>query len=199
MLRLFPSIVPFLLPFLGMAQQDTIFRSLSVSQVEDGVLINFTIRGGITCSGVEVERSADGVNFIVIHEIEGVCGAINADESYSVTDNNPIKNKTAIYRLDLGSLGIYSKIVYMRYIDYNPYGITVFPNPCANYCTIFFSNPTNEPHELGLFNRLGQEVLREVKTDDVWYLPAPGFTPGIYYYSIKKENEERFSGKLVIL
>ena len=199
MLRNFLVIQLFLLPFIASAQQDTIFRSLTTSQVDDGVLIKFTIRGGITCSGVKIERATDGINFMTIHEIPGICGAINTDESYSFTDTTPIKNQYANYRLDLGSLGLYSKIVTIRYIDYNIYGISVFPNPCTENCAIYFSNPNNDDHELLLFNRVGQEVLKEFVSGNIWQFPVKGITPGIYYYSIKRENEERFSGKLVIL
>jgi len=102
-------LIIFTLP--AFAQQDTIFRSLSATQVDEGVLINFTILGGITCSGVKIERSSDGILFYEIYEIPGVCGGLTSDQSYSYTDNFPLNTNVSYYRLDLGSLGLYSDII----------------------------------------------------------------------------------------
>jgi hypothetical protein len=200
MQRLYSVIILFLsLNSPAFAQQDTIFRSLTASQVDNGVLINFTIRGGITCTGVKIERSTDGVNFIVIHEIAGVCGAIATDESYSFTDKNPVKNKESFYRLDLGSLGLFSKIVSVRFIDYGLSGLAIFPNPCIDRCTIYFSNLTGDELEVLLFNRIGQLVVKEIVSESTWQFQANRLTPGMYYIRVTRKNESQYTSKLVIL
>jgi hypothetical protein len=183
---------------VSFAQQDTIFRSFSVTQAEKGVLISFTIKGGITCSGVKVERSTDKLKFDEIHEFAGVCGAINTDESYVFTDSNPVINQIAWYRLDLGSLGWYSALVDVKYIEYNSGGITIFPNPCNENCTVYFSNNTLVEHELVVFNALGKLILSDKINGESASFSTYGLPHGIYFLRLYKNEEERYSTKVLI-
>ena len=47
----------------------------SAVQVETKVQLNFTIKAGNTCNGIEIFRSPDSVNFSLIGDIQGVCGS----------------------------------------------------------------------------------------------------------------------------
>lgn len=185
-------------PTFARAQTDTIFRSFSASPVNDGVLINFTVFKGITCTGVQIERSTDNVNFIPIHEFAGVCGAINTEESYSFLDENPINNKFSYYRLDLGLIGLYSETLEVKFINYTENGVTVFPNPCLSYCTIYFSNPNKSEFQLLFFDRMGKLVRNEVTTSDRWDYDGNQFSSGIYFFQIINNGAVKHSGKLVV-
>lgn len=187
-----------IIPLQSSAQTDTIFRSFSAAQVEEGVLINFTIFKGITCTGVQIERSTDNVNFISIYEFAGVCGTINTEESYSFLDENPISNMFSYYRLDLGSIGLYSETLEVKFINYTVNGVTVFPNPCSNNCTIYFSNPNKSEFQLMFFDRMGKLVLDEITTADRWESGSKQISPGIYFFQIYNDGNEKHSGKLVV-
>jgi len=169
-----------------------------VVPVNDGVLVNFTIFKGITCTGVQIERSTDNVNFTEIHEFAGVCGAINTEESYTFLDENPISNKLSWYRLDLGSIGLYSKTLSVVFINYTDEGVIVFPNPCSSNCTIYFSNPNEREFQLLFFDRMGKLVMDQTTTSDRWEMGSKQFSPGIYYFQIINDGDEKHSGKLVV-
>ncbi len=181
-----------------LAQKDTIFRSFSVAAVNDGVLINFTIFKGITCTGVQIERSTDNINFTEIFEFAGVCGAINTEESYTFLDETPVNNQPSYYRLDLGSIGLYSETISVKFINYSDEGVTVFPNPCSNNCTIYFSNPNQSEFQLLFFDRMGKLVLEETTTSDRWESGSKQISAGIYFFQILYAGSEKHSGKIVV-
>lgn len=180
------------------AQQDTIFQSLTATQTDEGVLIKFTIRGGVTCSGVKIERSEDAMNFSEIHEIAGVCGALTTDESYSVTDRNPLKNNVSYYRLDMGSLGLYSDIIPVRYIDFTAKKYLLFPNPCISGCKIYFSNPNNEKNEFLFFNSMGDLITSKIISENNFFIFPENLDSGLYLFQMVRNNEVKFTGKVVI-
>lgn len=189
----------FCLPHFAVAQQDTIFRTFNLTQTDNGVLISFTIRGGVTCSGVKIERSDDGTKFAEVYEFAGVCGSLNTDESYAYTDNQPLINQTAWYRLDLGSLGLYSGTRAIRYIQYNSSGLVVFPTPCRDGCEVFFSNPKEIEHEAVLYDRSGKTISQEFISENKWKPETSSLPGGIYFFRILRDGEIRHSGKLLIL
>ena len=189
----------FLASLPGFAQQDTIFRTFNLSQTNNGVLISFTIRGGVTCSGVRIERSHDGTKYDEVYEFAGVCGSLNTDESYSYTDTQPLVNETAWYRLDLSSLGLYSGTRNIRYIGYDASGLAFFPNPCRDDCEVFFSNPREIGHEAVLYDQTGKTISTEILTGNRW-TPQTSLLPGgVYFFRILIDGEIRYSGKLLIL
>ena len=189
----------FLLPAkLSFGQLDTIFKVLTVNQVDEGVLVNFTIRGGITCSGVTIQKSSDGINYENVYEFSGICGAPSTDETYNYTDTDPVINNISYYRLDLASLHIYSEVISITFIDYRN-GALVLPNPCRNDCKVYFVNKTGDAHEIKLFNSSGNIILNDLVEDDFWQLPEVALPPGYYHFVIYRESEVLYSGKIAIL
>lgn len=187
------------LPVVCIAQEDTIFRTFSLKQTDNGVMVSFTIRGGVTCSGVKIERSDDGNKFSQVYEFAGVCGSLNTDESYTWTDTSPLLNQPAWYRLDLGSLGLYSATRTIRYINYGESGLVVFPNPCRDDCEVFFSNPTAMVHEAVLHDRSGKILSRQKVSGNRWQPATSSLPAGLYFFRILRDGEVRHSGKLLIL
>ena len=181
------------------AQTDTIFRSFTVKQVDEGVLISFTIRGGIICSGVKIEKSDDGVKFQEVYEFAGVCGSVNTDETYSYIDENPFINSNSYYRLDLGSIGLYSDVLPLLYIQYNSSGVSFFPNPCTDVCTLYFVNDSRIPHRLILLDGHGKIMLEETTTRESLNIDRSNLPAGLYFYRLIRNEEVRFSGKVLII
>jgi hypothetical protein len=194
-----PLLFLLVLPVAAGAQTDTLFKSFTVAQTSQGVLIQFTIRGGVTCSGVKIERATDTAHFSAIHEFIGVCGNLNYDESYSYTDTDPVLNTWSQYRLELGSLGLFSSLRHIRYLEYGSDGFVVFPNPCNSNCAVYFTNTTNVEHEAALFDTDGKKVFESKVDGSQWNPETSGLPPGLYLYRISRDKEVRFSGKLLIL
>ncbi|MFN5223318.1 MAG: T9SS type A sorting domain-containing protein [Bacteroidota bacterium] len=192
------ALVCLFLPSLANGQADTLFKSFGLVQTENGVLIQFTMYGGATCNGIRIERSEDQVVFETVHEIVGVCGSTSSETSYSHTDAEPIRNETSYYRLDAGLQGLYSGIQQIVYIDYNEEGVTVFPNPCNEYCSFYIDNKSSDVLQCKLISSKGIEVLNESIRTNVWMPQTKLLSQGLYFYEITRRNGTKSTGKILI-
>ena len=187
----------FVLSFhFGFAQQDSIFSFFNVVQENNKVVVFITINGGIQCSGLQVQRSTDSINFIQIYEFPGICGSPGADESYVYVDESPVKNAVNYYRLEVGNLGIVSdpKSVFFQYFE--PEKLLITPNPCED-CTVRFPNDKREKVRIQLNSIDGKFLLEEETTNDFYSLKDFDTQGSIFFVSIFYENGKRISGKIV--
>ncbi|MFM7822565.1 MAG: T9SS type A sorting domain-containing protein, partial [Bacteroidota bacterium] len=77
-------------------------------------------------------------------------------------------------------------------------GVTVFPNPCMESCSIYTDNKLNEVIQCKLINTKGIMVLFESIRTNVWS-PQTKFLPqGLYFYELTKRNGAKFTGKILI-
>jgi hypothetical protein len=187
-----------LAPFVARAQSDTIFKVFQLKQVENGVLIDFTMFSGATCNGIRVERSTDGTLFETLHEFVGVCGSSSGESYYSYTDADPIVNRASYYRLDAGLQGLYSDTRSIKYIDYGISGITQFPNPCSNDCSWYFENPNSEAYTCTIIDAQGKTIIMDIVKGSVWKPETNSVPQGLYGYSIRKNYQLVGSGKILI-
>ena len=102
--------------FGSLKAQPLLIENFTGTQFNNSIVINFTLVKGNTCSDTEVQRSTDGINFIVIYTIAGLCGSTQENVSYTITDNSPVPNSINYYRINLRSLGL-SDIIKVRYIE----------------------------------------------------------------------------------
>ncbi|MGR6088355.1 MAG: T9SS type A sorting domain-containing protein [Arcticibacter sp.] len=196
--KIITAVFCLLLPCLANGQVDTIFKTFSLAQTENGVLIQFTMFGGATCNGIRIERSEDQVLFEKVYEIVGVCGSSSTETNYSHTDSNPIRNTTSYYRLDAGLQGQFSETRQITYIDYQDEGVTVFPNPCNEYCSIYIDNKSNDVILCKLINAKGIEVVTESIRTNVWMPQTKLLPQGLYFYEITRRNRTKSTGKILI-
>ena len=187
----------FVLSFhFGFAQQDSIFSFFNVQQENNKVVVFLTINGGIQCSGLQVQRSTDSINFIMIYEFPGVCGSPGADESYVWVDDFPVKNTINYYRLEVGNLGIVSdyKSVFFQY--YKSDELLITPNPCED-CTVRFPNDKREKVRIQLSSIDGKFLLEEETSSNFYSLSNFDLKGSIFFVSIFYENGKKITGKVL--
>ena len=182
--------------FNGFAQQDTIFSFFNVQQEQDRVVVIFTIRGGIQCSGLQVQRSIDNFNFQQVYEFPGICGSPSADETYIWTDENPNANKENFYRLELGSLGIVSSVKSIFFYATTPGKILLFPNPCSS-CTIRFLNDQREKVQVSIYDLLGQLISEDVTSEDYYQFKSSEKSGMFLTIKIVFPNGREIFGKFI--
>jgi hypothetical protein len=178
------------------AQADTVFANFSGQQAGDEVVIYFTVRGGIQCTDVRLERSTDQQNFQVIYELPGVCGNPTKDESYILTDNSPAANTSNYYRLEMGSLGIYSAIIDVDFFKFTSGEIIIQPNPCTQ-CSIYFPNRRRENCSISLYDYHGKQILQSTSSNETYQLSAIT-SSGIYLIEIRYPDGGVRRGRVVI-
>lgn len=179
--------------------QNSILDKYTLSENRGEVLLNWTIGQGNTCNGIDILRSTDSLNFIVIGDIEGICGDQEKSVSYSFTDKSPVRNSKNFYRLELGSVGS-SEIISHYYVYIDEDGYSLRPNPVMNRSILYYSNNSNITHELSIFNLNGNLIRKNISNDDRMELNTEALESGLYLFTLKSINGSfSTTGKFIVL
>ena len=182
-----------------LAQNEDILIQFSAVQIENRIQLNFTIKAGNTCNGIQIYHSEDSLSFAEIGDIQGVCGSSDRNETYSFTDNSPAKNKINFYRLQLGTLG-YTYITKLFFIQPDGNTALLFPNPVTNETIITFLNTAHAELRLTVFSYDGKLVYQSPSSQgNSFHLEKDDFSPGQYFYQIDHEASHKYSGNFTIL
>ncbi|TND05543.1 MAG: hypothetical protein FD123_3623 [Bacteroidetes bacterium] len=168
-------------------------------QLGSGIRISWTIGSGNTCQDLEIQHSADGVNFTQIYLYPGVCGNAGFDQSYNYTHTTPEKNASNYYRIN-AQTGVISEILSIRFITYGTLGYTLFPQPASGSANMLIDNPNSEKIILELFDLSGKKSGATFETTGGQLLitqPAEG--PGMYIFRITRETGDPVTGKIIFL
>lgn len=106
------------------------------SAQREKVNLTWEMAKGSNCNGTVIQRSADGINFYDVGEIEGICGSPDANQTFNFTDESPIPFSRNYYRLLFGSSG-YSTSIYVEFafvVDY-----FALENPFNNASQLYLS------------------------------------------------------------
>ncbi|MFZ6052426.1 T9SS type A sorting domain-containing protein [Halocola ammonii] len=188
------------LSFSGFAQKEdttSILAGFSLRQVDNHIQINFAIKGGSSCNGVELERSKNGLDFEVINFIPGICGGTDKTEYYTLSDNQPLANQENHYRLQLGQQER-TFVLTIRFVPLED-GYRVFPNPASQFTLIRFNNPQELQHELYIFDARGLivEKASNITSSEV-YLNLQNYSPGKYFFTLAAQNGNGVKGKFIV-
>lgn len=96
-----------LTPWLAMAQgfPAHLLDALNARQQGNGIEVSWTMSRGVTCLGIDVERSVNGSPYARVFRIGGVCGSPDEPETYRFSDENLNESGKYHYRLLFGSVG----------------------------------------------------------------------------------------------
>jgi hypothetical protein len=161
------------------AQAQSPLVAYAAASSKEGVLISFTMRGGFSCNGINIERSEDSVSFSVIGDIEGICGNPDFDQSFTYTDRQPLSFRKNYYRLDMKQLG-YSPVFTVFYTQLNSDDVLIIPNPCSENCTLYFENTKREKVVIKLFYN-AKEMFTQITDQDFMELKLGSSAAGVYY------------------
>lgn len=179
-------------------EADFILSKFLATQVEDKVLIRWTITAGNTCQDTYVERSEDGIAFDRIGLIGGICGSPEASITYDYYDTMPLLNRLNYYRLKLGQYG-FTSVKAVKYLRFSEKGFFVAPNPMTDQTSILFDNPDNREHRLTIIDLQGRIVLEKVTNSNIFNIHRQQMPAGIYIYKVSLQEGPLFIGKLMVL
>jgi hypothetical protein len=183
--------------FLTFGQNEDVVEVFTISEFNKNVLLSWTISEGSTCNGIDVFRSIDGVNYIKIGDIEGICGSNTESIDYNFTDMFPEKNTFNYYRLGLGGLG-YTYSVKINIIDIAVNSYQVRPQPINVDALLLFNNDSVKEAELKIYNAQGELVLQKVTNKSKFELRELSSSPsGLYLFTLKL-NDKEIKGKIEV-
>jgi len=211
---LFMKIFHFILPlFLLQAQylksqSHYLLDNISAIKDKERVIINWTIKKGSSCIGIGIFRSTNATDYEVIGEIKGVCGSTEFAQAYHFIDENPIKNKTNYYVLEMGFSGKTAPALAVQFVDVGTNKSKVIPNPLSGFGRIYFENPNNEYHTLSIFDAIGKRVIQYKSNEDYFKIYLTGleeiepasfnFNTSKYFYYIIDNNGNKVSSGIFI-
>lgn len=181
-----------------MAQGQLVLGKFLIAKAGNGVFLNWSIKAGSTCNGIEIERSTDSLNFTTIGNISGTCGSISEEISYNFTDNSPFLNTVNFYRLVFGGTQV-SQTISIELIDIEKLGYQIRPHPLADNASLFFENAKNLQHQLEIRSLNGNLVHRSTTTESYFELQRSLLSAGLYYFIISdKSNNPVTKGNLLV-
>jgi len=182
----------------GNAQDGFYQLRFTATEASGKVFLDWTMDLGLTCNGIEITRSTDGINFTEVGFIAGVCGSTLDTVRYSFTDPSPVPNQINYYRLVLGTIGI-TQVVSLEIIDLEGTGYQVRPNPISTEGMVYFSNDSREPYRLILFSTRGSEERVYTTRDEFFRLNVSDMAAGLYVFRIESETgAPRSIGKILV-
>lgn len=180
----------------AVAQEHPFLSTYSLTELPNGVLVNWTIYGGSTCDGQQVERSTDSLSFVTVHTIQGICGSPESSTPYTWFDPSPPELSKVFYRLKLGFDG-YSSVKSVLFQQLNESVQRLFPNPVEAATTLVINVPLNTAVDLHIRNSTGSVVWERLAQ------PGPSIemnlnalSSGLYFYQAEG-NGRTFNGKFV--
>ncbi len=188
---------PFLfLPSTLQAQEHPFLTAYTLTELPGSIRVDWTIEGGNTCDGQEVERSTDSVNFVVVHMIGGLCGDPSIPKSYTWTDEAPPELSTIHYRIKLGVEG-YSSIKSIEFDQLTTSAQRFYPNPTDRMAVLLLQLPSGTAVDLVVTDAQGRTVLdlqgHNGPRIELDLLPLPA---GVYTYKATGDGR-RFTGSFV--
>ena len=191
--------VSFLIAFGYNANTQTILGDFDIDQSNGKVLLAWTIKSGSVCNGMQIFRSKDSVNFVLIEDIQGVCGDLSSSVSYTYTDQTPILNNYNYYKINFGGLED-SNILGIEVINILSNSYLLKPNPVTGASDLYFENDNQSEVVLKVFDDFGDVIYIEETQANKFILDSTSFSSGMYYFSLEnKTTRNVINGKAVIL
>ncbi|MES2431957.1 MAG: T9SS type A sorting domain-containing protein [Bacteroidota bacterium] len=149
-------------------------------QNNNDIVVEWKAENETNISKYEIERSADGNNFILVGTKPAVINSV-ATNAYSWIDQNILQGNN-FYRIkiyDLNGSVKYSPIIKVN-VGKAIESINVFPNPVKNNTiNLQFVNQPKGEYQVRILNQAGQEVYKTSLTAEV----------GTETYSLKLQNK----------
>ncbi|MCB0403094.1 MAG: T9SS type A sorting domain-containing protein [Flavobacteriales bacterium] len=195
----YSCLIYLLVSSVSASAQETVLSDFNVYEHRGTVYINCTVATGNTCNGIDVMRSTDSLSFIQVGHISGICGSISEPVTYNFTDENPVRNATNFYKLQMGGVG-YSHVLSVEIIDTKAFGFQIRPNPANEQVTIFIDNDFEEEHKLEVYSMSGRKMVSTTSRTNEFKVNTTSFRSGIYFFQVRSAvtNGDVLTGKFLV-
>lgn len=179
--------------------QEVILSSFSVHKSGNKILLDWTIKSGSICNGIDIYRS-DGISdFVEIGHISGVCGNLGSPTSYTFTDIEPLKNQFNYYRLNLGGTQS-SEILSIEYIEVDENNYFLKNNVDLKQATLYFKNKNELNTTIQLYDISGKFIKIVQTNSDFIEINYIDYPKGMIYFKIGTvESTDIIFGKMIVL
>ncbi len=185
-----------LIPFFAKAQEHPFLGAFTLTELDGGVHVAWTIVAGGSCDGQEVQRSTDGLTFATVHRISGICGHPTEPVTYTAFDAAPPELSTVFYRIRLGAQD-YSSVKRVEVTQLLTSEQRAFPSPALDRLTLLLNVPTSASVDLWVYAANGALVLQRIDViGNRVDLDVSGLSSGAHSY-LALADGRRFMGRFV--
>ncbi len=195
MKKLLVSIVVFL-SLTGFSQTENPANYFYSQVIGESVALNFELRQGAVCFGIQIQRRDEFSEFEQIGVISGICGSEDSPESFVYVDEQPLKNQRSFYRLIFNGIGQSHEIeVFVPDFSERPYVVAIEPN--SQQWAIFFRNPLEQNIQLNLHSLNGVKLYASSSQNNFILLPTELWREKILVFVLFSDDSEFvISGKV---
>jgi hypothetical protein len=181
----------------GFSQNENPANYFYTQLLGESVVLNFELRQGAVCFGIQIQRRDEFSEFEQIGVISGICGSEDSPESYVYVDEQPLKNQRSFYRLIFNGIGQSHEVeVFVPDFSQRPYVVAIEPN--SQQWAIFFRNPLEQNIQLNLYALSGVKLHASAGQSNFMLLPSELWREKILVFMLFSDDGEFFiSGKVL--
>jgi PKD-like domain/Metallo-peptidase family M12/Secretion system C-terminal sorting domain len=179
--------------FINMSPLPVELLSFAANRFNNNVHLDWTTASEIDNDFFTLEKSADGLTFEFLAEIDGAGNSASL-LNYAFIDENPFKG-VSYYRLkqtDFNGDYSYSNIVSVYFEGENKF--VIYPNPASSTLTISCEN--NSPNKIIIYDSSGRIVMMKENISDLYQLDISILPAGYYTIIINRgtvnERQKKF-------
>ncbi len=169
-------------------------QALTATQYNQNVIISYLISAGNTCSGYQILKSNDSLNFNVIYDYAGICGESSKAQNITFSDEYPEKNKKNYYKI-LIQPSDYSDAISVFFVDFSEQGYLLMQNPITTNLSILSNSDSSI---LKIYNQTGNLIQSLTPNEKGLYQEdISSLGSGIYYFAIENAKGKPLHGKFI--
>lgn len=180
------------------AQNETFENYFYAQIIGESVVLNFELRTGAICFGIQIERRSEQDNFEQIGVIPGICGSEDHPVSFVFRDENPLTNQRSFYRLIFNELGISREIeIFVPDLSEKQYSVAIEPN--SQKLAVFFRNTLGQTVRINFFSLQGQTLYETNAQSNYIIIPYFLLTEKFIVFRLSFENGRAITGKVIVI
>ena len=178
--------------------QHPFIEDFQVSQISGGVFVQWTLKQGSICQGIQIERrSGQEPTYTEVGNIEGVCGNVTEPESFSFLDTRPSFGEENHYRLVLGGNGATEDRTLFVH-DYQNQEYVVLQDPYQQFIRLLPRRAGTGDRYYHIYSAMGAEFGQgALVKNTVTSISTAALAPGVYLIQVIETGEVIFSSSFL--
>lgn len=190
-------IIVLLLLTTTLKAQFTIESFTGIQTDRSNVLLNWVVSPGNTCADLELQMSADSINYNTVYVYPGICGDATYSQAYQFNHVNDSCTGKRYYRLVSVSGGTFASVT-VDFICYGKTGVNVRYNSASHLISVDAYIPPGEQWQFFVYTLAGAQLSsQELTRGTNRILWNPSYS-GIYIYTVTSTGRKVDSGQLWI-
>lgn len=169
----------------GGATLPVTLASLTATDLNGKVNIQWTTLAEINNDYFEIERSQNSLDFEKIGKVDG-SGNSSSLHNYNFIDQNPLIGLSyyRIKQVDFDGKTTTFPIISINISKEKDFNLNIYPNPSSGNDVQLTVNIDSEVYDIIVTDITGREIFRSEANNSIVKIPSSGFKKGIYFLKV---------------